>query len=219
MAGKVVRLNLTCCYQVHFLLSSQFSSDERWKTFHLLDSLFFPSADSGDVSSIKDVATLELLADVRPTHSSWIHKCYHALHSSFCFWKVKLKNKKQLTSESELSSSARLGAFRSFFLWGTDWDPEGSTLGERDPLVRDRELDVLLPMYGLNSSAQSHAGGSHSTGRESRSNGSRPASSCAPLHPHWVLRRIFKLVFSSFLLPPPPFMKWQPDPSEWKDGI
>lgn len=34
------------------------------------DSLFFPSADSGDVSSIKDVATLELLADRRPTISS-----------------------------------------------------------------------------------------------------------------------------------------------------
>lgn len=61
-----------------------------------------------------------------------------------------------LTSESELSSSARLGAFRSLFLWGTDWDPEGSTLGDADPLVRDRVLDTLLPMYGLNSSAQSH---------------------------------------------------------------
>lgn len=61
-----------------------------------------------------------------------------------------------LTSESELSSSARLGAFRSLFLWGTDWDPAGSTLGDADPLVRDRVLDTLLPMYGLNSSAKSH---------------------------------------------------------------
>lgn len=34
------------------------------------DSLFFPSADSGDVSSIRDVATLELLADLCPTISS-----------------------------------------------------------------------------------------------------------------------------------------------------
>lgn len=66
------------------------------------------------------------------------------------------RHKVILTSESELSSSARLGAFRSLFLWGTDWDPEGSALGDADPLVRDRVLDVLLPMYGLNSSAQSH---------------------------------------------------------------
>ena len=66
-----------------------------------------------------------------------------------------------LTSESELSSSARLGAFRSLFLWGTDWEPEGSALGDADPLVRDRELDVLLPMYGLYSSAQSRTQGSH----------------------------------------------------------
>lgn len=34
------------------------------------DSLFFPTADSGDVSSITDVATLELLADRRPIISS-----------------------------------------------------------------------------------------------------------------------------------------------------
>lgn len=33
--------------------------------------LFFPTVDSGDVSSIKDVATLELLIDLRPTKSSW----------------------------------------------------------------------------------------------------------------------------------------------------
>lgn len=35
-----------------------------------VDLLFLPIAVSGDVSSIRDVATLELLADFRPNTSS-----------------------------------------------------------------------------------------------------------------------------------------------------
>ena len=41
-------------------------------TQHIGHSLFLPRTDSGDVSSTAEVATLELLADLRPpTVSSW----------------------------------------------------------------------------------------------------------------------------------------------------
>lgn len=81
-----------------------------------------------------------------------------------------------------MSNSARLGAFRSLFLCGTDWDPDGSTLGDAEPLVRDRELDVLLPMRGLNSSAQSHTSDSY-TGKE----GHESQTSYDSLHPLHLL--------------------------------
>lgn len=58
------------------------------------DSLFFPTAHSGDVSSIKDVATLELLADLCPNMSSWMHGKYkHFSHHLLCTcWMLFLKH-------------------------------------------------------------------------------------------------------------------------------
>lgn len=50
-------------------------------------TLFFPTADSGDVSSIKDVARLELLADVRPIISSW-RKSTNALTNFLSVWVI-----------------------------------------------------------------------------------------------------------------------------------
>lgn len=47
------------------------------------NSLFFPNAHSGDVSSINDVAILELLADVCPIISSWICGIYKKTQSLF----------------------------------------------------------------------------------------------------------------------------------------
>lgn len=63
--------------KVHELLTT--NNNQKIKTlscdrnvYIIPNSLFLPIADSGDVSSIKDVARLELLADLRPTISSWI---------------------------------------------------------------------------------------------------------------------------------------------------
>ena len=75
------------------------------------------------------------------------------------WWNKTSMNHPTLTSESELSSSARLGALRSRFLWGTDCDPAASRREESDTaLSSDSVLDDLRPMYGLKSSAQNHSG-------------------------------------------------------------